>query len=169
MKPVVTFAFALVLVAVQAALLRFLGGGAFTVSLALPCIVYLGLHGGNVDGAIGSAGVGYVLDVMAGGPKGLMTFLAMGLFLGTRLVGAAVEIRGRGGFALLSGLGTVLFGIAALLFTRSVSIPEAAPGIRLLPRMLLDGVLTGLLSPLIGAAMAKIDGLFRREEAGLLS
>jgi hypothetical protein len=168
MKPAVTFLFALVLVAVQAALLRCLGGGVLPVTLALPCIVYLGLHGGNVDGVLGSAGVGYILDLVAGGPKGLMTFLAVLLFVVCRVVGAGVEIRGRIGFAVLSALGTFLFSVGVLIMRRVVTPVESAPGAWLLPRMLLDAVLTGFASPVIAAAMRRIDGLFAKEEPSFL-
>ncbi|HSN92457.1 MAG TPA: hypothetical protein VLS93_14590, partial [Anaeromyxobacteraceae bacterium] len=68
MKPAAHVACALVLAGVQAALLRVLGGGAVPVSLLVPCLVYLALHAGNVDGLLAAAGVGLVLDVMAAGP-----------------------------------------------------------------------------------------------------
>src|ERR671937_2036856 len=118
MRAILSFALALVLASMQAALLRWFGGGSVSVALALPVVVYLGLHAGNVDGALGAAAVGYVVDLMSGGPKGLMTFLAVALFLFSRLAGAALAVQGRAGFAVLTGVGTFLFGVAALLFTR---------------------------------------------------
>jgi hypothetical protein len=167
-RPVFAFAAALLLVSVQAALLRFIGGGAFSLSLALPVVVYLGLSAGNVDGAVGAAAVGYVIDLMAGGPKGLMTFLAVALFLFSRLAVAALSIHGKTGFAVLSTVGTFLFGLGALLLTRAVSPAETAPGLRLLGRVLVDALLTGALSPLVLLGMRRLDGLFAREEPGLL-
>src|SRR5919108_1102571 len=107
MRPFSAFVFALVLASVQAALLRWVGGGAVSLALALPVVVYLGLHAGNVDGAVGAAAVGYVIDLMAGGPKGLMTFLAVALFLFSRLAGAALAVQGLARFAGLSWVGTV--------------------------------------------------------------
>jgi len=98
-KPLAHVAFALLLAAVQASLLRWLGGGALPVALLAACLVHQGLHGGNVDGAVASAGIGYVLDLVSGTPKGLMTFLAVAVFLAARLVAAAVEVRGRLAFA----------------------------------------------------------------------
>jgi hypothetical protein len=167
-RPVFAFAAALLLVSVQAALLRFIGGGAFSLSLALPVVVYLGLSAGNVDGAVGAAAVGYVIDLMAGGPKGLMTSLAVALFLFSRLAVAALSIHGKTGFAVLSTVGTFLFGLGALLLTRAVSPAETAPGFRLLGRVLVDALLTGALSPLVLLGMRRLDGLFAREEPGLL-
>jgi rod shape-determining protein MreD len=159
---------ALLLAALQAALLRWVGGGVFSVSLALPVVVYLALHAGNVDGALGAAAVGYVLDLLAGGPKGLLTFLAVALFLVSRLAVAALSIHGKTGFALLSGFGTFAVGFAGLLLTRAVSPAESAPGFGLLGRMAVDAALTGALSPVVLLALRRVDGLFAREEPGLL-
>lgn len=168
MRPVFAFAAALLLVSLQAALLRYLGGGAVSVSLALPVVVYLGLSAGNVDGAVGAAAVGYVLDLVAGQPKGLMTFLAVALFLVSRLAVAALSIQGKTGFALLSAVGTFLFGLGAIVLTRAVSPPETAPGYGLLGRVAVDALLTGALSPLVLLGMRRLDGLVAREDTGLL-
>ena len=168
MRPIVAFLFALVLVSLQAALLRYLGGGAASLALALPIVVYLGLHGGNMDGAVGAAAVGYVIDLTTGGPKGLMTFLAVSLFLFSRLVGAALSVQGKAGFAILSGVGTFLYGLAALLFTRAITPDETSPGFSLLGRMLIEALLTGVLAPFVLVAMRRIERLYVREEQGLL-
>jgi hypothetical protein len=168
MRPIVAFLLALVLASVQAALLRYLGGGAASLALALPIVVYLGLHGGNVEGAVGAVAVGYVVDLMTGGPKGLMTFLAVVLFLCSRLVGAALSVQGKIGFAVLSAVGTLLYGLAALLFTRAVSPDESAPSFSLLGRLLVEALLTGLCAPLVMVAMRWLERLYVREEQGLL-
>lgn len=168
MKVAVQVACALLLAAVQAAALRFLGGGAVSVSLLVPCIVYLGLHAGNVDGALGAAGIGLVLDSMAGAPGGLFTFLGVVLFLASRAAGAAVDVRGRAGFALASGLGTLLVSIGALLLLRWAGPAEVAPRAGIVPRMLVEAILTGALSPLVLAGMRVLDRMFTREEPGLL-
>jgi rod shape-determining protein MreD len=167
-KPLAHVLFALGLAALQAAILRWAGGGAFSLALLAACVVYLGLHGGNVDGSVAAAGVGYVLDLMAGTPKGLMTFLAVLLFVLVRAVSTAVDVRSRASFALLSGVGAVFLSLGALLLTRYTAAEEAAPGAALLPRMLLEGILTGALSPLVLLALRRLDGLFHREEPGLL-
>jgi len=168
MKPLAHVLFALVLAAVQAAVLRWIGGGWFSLALPAGCVVYLGLHGGNVDGSVAAAGIGYVMDLMAGTPKGLMTSLAVLLFLGTRAVSAAVDVRSRSAFALLSGAGAAFLSIGALILTRYTADAESAPGATLLPRLLGEAVLTGVLSPFVLAGLRRIDGLFHREEPGLL-
>jgi hypothetical protein len=167
-KPLAHVVFAIFLAGLQAALLRWAGGGAFSMALLAACVVYLGLHGGDVDGSVGAAGVGYVMDLVLGTPKGLMTFLAVAVFLGARAAGASVDVRGRAGFAALSGLASLALSFGALLLTHYTSTPEAAPGATLLPRMLLEAVMTAALSPVVLAGMRKIDGMFHREEPGLL-
>jgi hypothetical protein len=167
-KPLVHVLFALALAAVQAAVLRWAGGGWLPLSLLAACVVYQGLHGGNVDGSVAAAGVGYVMDLMAGSPKGLLTFLAVLLFVAVRAVSAAVDVRSRAAFGLLSGGGALFLSLGVLVLTRYTVPSEAAPGAILLPRMLFEGVLTGLLSPPILLALRRVDGLFHREEPGLL-
>lgn len=168
MRPLLHILFALLLSALQAAVLRWAGGGAFSLMLPAACVVYLAIHAGNVDGLVGAAGVGYVLDLAGGTTKGLMTFLAVVTFMMVRAVNAAVDVRGRLGFAALSAAAALSLSIGALVLIRVAAPAEVAPGLRLLPRMLVEAVLTGVLSPLVLAGMKRIDGLFRREDPGLL-
>ncbi|WP_242340839.1 MULTISPECIES: hypothetical protein [Anaeromyxobacter] len=168
MKPLAHVLFALAIAALQSAVLRWVGGGAFSVALLAACVVYLGLHGGNVEGSVGAAGIGYVLDLVTGSPKGLMTFLAVLLFVLARAVNAAVDVRSRGGFALLSGGGALVISLGALVLTRLTSAPESAPGLGLVPRMLLEALLTAAAAPLLYPGLRRVDRLFHREEHGLL-
>ena len=140
------------------------------VALLAACVVYLGLHGGNVDGSVAAAGIGYVLDLMAGTPKGLMTFLAVLLFVVVRAVSAAVDVRGRGAFVLLSGAGALFLSLGAThppaqhdrarrprpgAAARPAHAPRGAPHRR-------------SLAPVVLVGLQRIDALFHREEPGLL-
>jgi rod shape-determining protein MreD len=167
-KPLAHVLFALVLAGVQAAVLRWVGGGWFSLALPAACVVYVGLHGGNVDGSISAAGVGYVMDLMSGSPKGLLTFLSVALFLVVRATSAAVDVRSRASFGALSGFGALFLSLGSLLLSRYTSSPEGAPGATLLPRMLGEAILTGLLAPIVLAGLRRVDGMFHREEPGLL-
>ncbi|HET6438111.1 MAG TPA: hypothetical protein VFG59_08620 [Anaeromyxobacter sp.] len=168
MKPLLHILFALLLATLQAAALRWLGGGSFSLMLPVACIVYLAIHAGNVEGTVGAAGVGYVLDHSLGTTKGLMTFLAVSVFVAVRALNAAVDVRGRLGFAALTATATLVMSISAALLVQMAAPLEVAPGLRLVPRMLLEALLTGVLSPAVLLGMKRIDGLFRREEPGLL-
>jgi rod shape-determining protein MreD len=97
-----------------------------------------------------------------------MTFLAVALFLFSRVAGAALSVQGMAGFAVLSGAGTALYGLAALAITRAISPVESAPAYSLFWRVLVEAVLTGALSPLVLIAMRRLEGLYVREEQGLL-
>jgi hypothetical protein len=167
-KPLAYVAFALLLAAFQAALLRWIGGGWFSLALVAACLVYVGVHGGNVEGSVSAAGIGYVLDLVSGTPKGLMTFLAVALFLVIRAISAPVDVRSRSAFAVLSGFGAFFLSLGAMVLTRYTSAAEAAPGVTLVPRMLVEALLTGALSPLLLPVLRRIDALFHREEPGLL-
>ena len=76
-----------------------------------------------------AAGIGYVLDLVTDSPKGLMTFLAVLLFVVVRAVNAGLDVRGRGGFALLSERGALVLSLGALVLTRLTSPAESAPGL----------------------------------------
>ncbi|HYD43008.1 MAG TPA: hypothetical protein VEB43_19405 [Anaeromyxobacter sp.] len=168
MKPLVHILFALLVAALQSAFLRWVGGGSFSLMLPIACVVYLAIHAGNVDGSVGAAGIGYVLDLCTGTTKGLLTFLAVLVFLLVRGVNAAVDVRGRWGYAVLTAFAALFTSIGALVLMRIAAPDELAPGLRLVPRMLLEALLTAALSPVVHAGMKRIDGLFRREDPGLL-
>jgi rod shape-determining protein MreD len=161
-------AFALALAALQGAVLRWVGGGAVSLLLPVACVVYLGVHGGNMDGAVGAAGIGYVMDLVSGSPKGLMTFLSVLVFVLVRAVNAAVDVRGRAGFAALTFLAALVTSLGGMFLTRLTSAPESAPGLGLVPRILVEALLTAALSPLVLVGMRRLEALFRREEPGLL-
>ncbi len=169
MKPLAHAALALLLAALQAALVRHLGGGAVTVCLLAPSLVHLALTAANVDGAVGAAGVGYVLDVTCGTPKGLMTFLAVAVFLAARLVGAALDVRGRAAFALLSAAAALGLSTGAIALQRLAAAPEAQPGWSLLPRLLVEALLTVLAAPWGQLALKRLDGLLGAEEPDLVA
>lgn len=167
-KVVAQVGLAVALAVVQAVLLRHLGGGRFPVALALPVVVWLGMRAATVEGAVGAAAIGWVLDALSGAPPGLHAFLAVLLFLGSRLGTGLVDVRGRAAFGLTCGAGTFLLGLGALLLWRSTSAPEATPGWRVLGRVLLEAVFTGLAAPAVRALLVGLDRLIEPEETGLV-
>jgi rod shape-determining protein MreD len=167
-KPLALALAALLLAAVQAALLRHVGGGAVSLCLLAPVLVHLALTAGNVDGAVGAAAVGFVLDLTSGTVKGLLTSLAVAVFLAARLLGAAVDVRGRVGFAILSGAGALGLSAGAVALQRAVALPEVQPGWALLPRLIVEALLTGLAAPLVQLGLRRLDALFGAEEPDLI-
>jgi len=167
-KPIAHAAFALALSGLQAALLPWIGGGSFSLSLPAACVAWVGLHGGNVDGSLAAAGIGYVMDVMAGTPKGLMTFLAVALFLVVRAASVAVDLRGRAAFALVTALASLFLSVGAMVLLASSGNPDGAPGAALTGRMMVEALLTGALAPVVALGLRRLDARFHREEPGLL-
>lgn len=159
---------AVALAVVQAVLGRHLGGGRFPVALALPVVVWLGLQAATAEGALGAAAIGWVLGALCGAPPGLHAFLAVLLFLGSRLAGAVLEVRGRAAFALACVAGTFLFGLGALLMWSAATAPEAVVGWRALGRVALEAALTGIAAPAVRSLLVGIDRLVEPEETGLL-
>jgi rod shape-determining protein MreD len=158
---------ALLLVGLQAALLRHLGGGAFTLGLPVILLIHLALTTELVDGAVAAAAVGYVLDVASGGTKGLLTSLAVATFLGIRLIRVGVEVRGWAGFAGLCGLATLGLSAAAVAITRSVAPLELRPGWALLPRMAVAALLTAMASPLLLWGLRRLDAALGQASSDL--
>jgi rod shape-determining protein MreD len=168
LRPLAFVLVGLVVATLQAVLLRSVGGGTVPLQLLVPCVAWLGLEAENVEGVTAAAGIGWVMDLFAGTPKGLFTFLAVVLFLGSRAAGMAVDLRGKAGFAVLTGVGCFLLSLGAVLLQRSAGAPEAAPGALLLPRMLLEALLTAAASPLVLIGMNRLGVLLGREESELV-
>lgn len=165
--PLATVA-ALLLVAVGASVTRQIAGGAVSIALAVPVIVWLGLETPVIEGAIGAALVGVVLDGAAGGPGGLLTFLAVLVFVGVRAGAGPFDARSMPGFGLLSGAAAFGMGVGALLLTRYVSPPSQAPGWGLLGRVLVEAFLTGLAAPPIRWVLDRLLVSSHREGHGVL-
>jgi len=166
-KPLLHAALALALVGLQSALLRHVGGGAFTLCLPVALLVHLSLTVELVEGAVAAAAVGYVLDVASGGTKGLLTSLAVATFLAVRIIRLAVDVRGRAGFAALCGLAAFGLSAGAVALSRSVTPPELRPVWSLVPRIALAALLTGLLAPLLLWGLRRLDGLFGERASDL--
>ena len=172
MKPLLRVPLALLatlfLLAISASVTGQLSGGAVSLALAVPVIVWLGLETPVVEGAIGAALVGLLLDASAGGPGGLLTSLSVIVLLGVRAGAGPFDARSRLGFALLCGVATFLMGFGAILITRYVTPAIADPGWGLLGRVLVESLLTGLAAPAIRWALDRVLVPAHRDQPGIL-
>ncbi len=157
-----------VLVAIGASATRQLAGGAVSVALAVPVIVWLGVETTVVEGAVGAFLVGMMLDAAAGGPGGLLTFLSVMALLGARLGAGPFDARSDLGFGLLSGAATLGLGLGALVLTRYVSPAEVTPPWSLAGRMLVEAALTGLAAPAVRRVLDRVAVPSHHEQPGLL-
>jgi len=163
-------ALSVALSAFQAGLLQHLGGGRLPLALPLVLVVRAGLGGPLLEGLAWALSAGFVLDVFAGTPRGLLVFLSVLVLLGSRAARTSLALKGMAGFAALVGAGTALLGLGALLLTRLTAPPGAAPGAALFGRALLEALLNAGAAALLHPALVRLERALRREpEPGILA
>jgi hypothetical protein len=126
-------------------------------------VVWLGLEADLVEGAAGAAAVGWILDVLAGVPAGLLASLSVALFLLARLARGALALQGAAGFAALAAAGTLFLGLGAVMLTRAAAPPGSAPPLGILWRVALEGALTGLAAAPLHAPLRWLGRRLERE------
>ncbi|HKQ71461.1 MAG TPA: rod shape-determining protein MreD [Polyangiaceae bacterium] len=142
----------LLLLVVQGNLHRLLGHipiAGITPNLVLPLILFMGVHEYSVvRGAALAAALGYALDLFAGAPVGLFTFITVSIFVlaraaGVRLAAQTVltQLALAFGFAIFESV-TVLMLVA--IFGRDPHSPKA-----LLTVVLPHAAATAMVSPLV--------------------
>ena len=142
----------LLLLVVQGNLYRVLGHvpiAGISPNLVLPLIVFMGVHEYSaVRGASLAFGLGYALDLFAGAPVGLFTFISVSIFVlaraaGVRLAAQTIltQLALAFAFALFESV-TVLMLVA--IFGKDPHSPRA-----LLSLVLPHALSTALVSPLI--------------------
>jgi hypothetical protein len=152
----------------QSALSLHLGGGRVPLSLPVVLLAWAALEAELLEGCAGALAVGYVMDVFAGTPKGLLTFLAVLAFQASRLARSSLAVHGPVGFAALVGGATSLVGAGAILLTRLTAAPEARPGAGLLWRVLAEAAVGALAALPLHPLLARGQRLLAREpEPGL--
>lgn len=162
-----SFALAVALSGAQAALSRHLGG--LPMALPLTLVVWAALEARLLEGVAVAVLVGYVLDLFAGGPRGLLTFLAVAAYLTSRLARTSLSVRGALGFAGLTGAAVTLVGVGALVLTRLTAAPGAAPALGLVWRTFLEAFATAVAALALHPLLLRLEGLLDREPgAGLV-
>jgi hypothetical protein len=156
-RVVLNFALAVALSGAQAALLHRLGGGRLSLALPLALAVWLGLEAPLLEGVFAALAVGWAVDVFGAGPQGLLTFLAVVLYLTSRMARTALAFHGRAGFAAMTALGTFFFGATAFVLQRATAAPEVAPAAALLWRVALEALGTGLVAAVLHPALAWLE------------
>lgn len=162
-----TVGLALLLLAVESVVVRYLGLSVARIDVTVALVVFLAVRASVVEGAISAFTVGYLLDVLGGRPTGLFTFLAVLIFLLVRLGSALVEVRSAAQFIAFSAAADLLHGLLGAFFTWLTSrggASAAAPLSGLLPQVLLTSLAALLMWPLL----RKIDPGSDRPEAGAL-
>lgn len=141
-------------------------------NLVLPVVVYYGLFAEvSVLRGIGVAFVsGNLLDVFAGSPMSLYTFLLSATFLATRALGARLFLRNVAFQSTFIFIVAVAVDSAALALRLLFELPlpfEALDGSRLLRETAISSLVTALSAPLLYLVVARIEQVeASRKEAG---
>ena len=188
MKNALHLAFGFALLVLQAAIGTLLPLHPFVPNLLLPIVIYLGVDPDVqlVRGALLTFVLGYFLDVVAGAPTGLFTFVLVATYLAARGAGLRLLLRS---VPFQMGL-VVVISIAAngvmlalrAIFQPAEAFPLVMPAsgalggiVRFFLRedalvgayvatattLLASAVATGLAAPLVFGIVRRIDGLAR--------
>lgn len=163
----VSAALALVLLALESVLVKYLGLSLARIDVTVAIVAFLSVRAGLLEGASGAFAVGYLLDLMSGRPTGLFTFLAVLTFLLGRAARSFLEVRGATGFALFAMGMDAVHGLLALLV---MSLTSKSWGMAVLtPAGLpLEVLLTGVAAFCLYPLLQRFIPLAERVEPGLL-
>ncbi len=163
MKLIAISVLALLLLAVECALLRSLRLSIARADVGVVLVLFFALRCPVLEGAIGSAVIGYLVDVLSGQPSGLYVFTAVLTFLFSKFVAPLAEVRSTTVLAALAGCLDVLhnvttFGLVRLSGQRGVSY------LSMVGAICASAGLTFLTGWLIWPLLKKIDALFKKPD-----
>lgn len=168
MKFLLTIAMALVLLSVEAVLVKYLGLGLTRIDVTVSLVAFLALRASTQAGAVSAFAIGYLLDLMSGRPTGLYTFLAVLLFLMARLAASLVDVRSAATFALFAMGADASHALLAFLFSWMTARKEIGGPVMALSAIPLQVLLTGAASLLLYPLLRKLDPGGERPEVGTL-
>ena len=168
MKLVAYLLASLLLLAVECALLRPLGLSVARPDVGVAVVLFLALRCHGLEGALGSAAVGYFVDVLSGQPSGLYVFAAVLTFLLSRLVAPFVEAKSALAFAALAAPIDALHNLAVWVLASLLGTAPGADRGPMLRAVPWSALLTGLAAPLVWLALRRLEGLFEKPDTGLL-
>jgi hypothetical protein len=150
MKVVATVLLAMLLLAIESVVTKYLGMAVTRIDVTVVIVVFLALRAGTLEGAFSSYAIGYLLDLMSGRPTGLYTFLAVLLFLLCRLAASLVDARSARTFSAFVIAATAGHGLLAAFFTWLSSQGGAATALSALPvQVILTFASSWVLYPLL--------------------
>jgi rod shape-determining protein MreD len=132
---------------------------------ALAVIIYMGLHGYNAGyGAVVSFAIGYLMDSFAGSSLGLYTFVAVAVFLLSRIAALRLFLKG-----WLFEIGLTLFWSAVagvlVLLVRGLFDQDFRSLLSHLKIVFCRAVATAVVAPLVFRAMAWLDRVTAKRKA----
>jgi len=137
----------------------------FVPNAALAVILYMGLHDYNAGrGAVISFAIGYLMDSFAGSPMGLHTFVAVAIFLVSRVAALRLFLQGWL-FEILLSFFLALLASALLLGLRMLFDEDFGSLLLHLKIVISRAVATAMVAPLVFRAMAAIERTTARRKS----
>ena len=149
---------AIVLLSVESVIVQTFGFDVTRIDVTVALLVWLGLRGTTIEGALTSFAIGYLLDVFSGRLTGLYPMLGVAVFLGARAAGQLLDGKSRPSFALLTAAATFGHALSAFLLTWLTSRVGEGRG------WSLSGVPMQVLLSAVSAAL--LFGLLKKLEPG---
>ncbi len=167
MKFLVTFAIALLLLALESVVVKYLGFAVTRIDVTVALVVFLALRASTLEGAFSSFAIGYLLDVMSGRPTWLYPFLAVLTFLITRVGSSLVDVRSMPSFVMVvlaADLGHGLLAVGFTLLTSKAGAVALSP----LSGLPIQVAVTGVAAMLMWPLLRRIDPGNERPQIGAL-
>jgi len=156
MKGPLLTALALVLLSIEAVLVKTFGFEVTRIDVTIAIIVFVAVRSKTIEGALTSFAIGYLLDVFTGRPSGLYPALAVLVFLLARAAAQLLDGKSRLGYALFSAGATVGHSLVAFLLTWLTS-KNADGRVLSLTAVPLQVLLTAITAALLFPLLAKIE------------
>ena len=132
---------------------------------ALAVVIYMGLHGYNAGyGAVVSFALGSLMDTFAGGPLGLYTFVAVAVFLLSRIAALRLFLKGWLFEIALTLFWAAVAGVLVLL-VRGLFDQDFRSLLTNLKIVTCRAAATAVVAPLVFRAMAWLEGMTAKRKA----
>jgi len=166
-KMLITCALALLLLSLEAVIVKKLGLSVARIDVTVAIIAFLALRANTLEGAAGSFVIGYLLDLLSGRYTGLYTFLGVFLFVLGRMVASLVDVRSGLMFALYAMGGDVVHVLLAVLLSW-ITAKEAVGGAAIFSGLPLQVLLTGAAALVLHPLLRRLDRGSERPQLGTL-
>lgn len=167
MKLLVTILVALVLLAVETALLPAFGFSIARFDVSVAVVMFLVVRAQTLEGAVGSFFAGYFLDVLSGQPTGLYAFTAVLMFLIGRIFAPLADVRSAVAFVPLVFVADLLHNLLTWMLV-SLATPEGISRSAMLGGLFATAALTALVAAPIWLLLARLEKALTKPETGLL-
>ncbi|MDP3506047.1 MAG: rod shape-determining protein MreD [Myxococcales bacterium] len=156
MKGALLTALALVLLSIEAVLVKTFGFEVTRIDVTIAIIVFMAVRSKTIEGSITAFAIGYLLDVFTGRPSGLYPALAVLVFLLARAAAQLLDGKSRLGYALFAAGATVGHSLVAFLLMWLTS-KNADGRVLSLTAVPLQALLTGVTAALLFPLLSKIE------------